>query len=178
MAALPQSNTKRYFVTWGTPLGPHTTTIRATAATTDADALANIHADYVLLAPGLATNVTLDALAVAAINSDVRNPVAGWTQIVGTGGTTLTGQFQARSFSARFRSTLGHKGKILTWGLVVAAQADFELAPASFPASVAAWLASIISRANYYIAIDGTKPVFHPNLLEDYNDHWVKALRP
>jgi hypothetical protein len=122
--------------------------------------------------------VVIDGLEVAELGSNIRNPVPGWTVIAGTNAVNISGQWLARSFSMRGRSTTGRKTKMLLWGFTVAEQPDFELALANQSATVTAFMDQVQARTDMFLAIDGSKPDWRTNLLEDYNDHWEHELRP
>jgi hypothetical protein len=178
LTPLPATNTKRYFIKWTAGGLSHSTQVRVSDDTDNAFAVSFLQNDLAILLPALGTNVVIDGLDVAENGSDIRNPVAGWTVLTGTGGVDVTGQDRARSFSLRGRSATGRKTKALFWGFVVAHQPDFELALADQSAAQSDFQAQVQARNNQWLAIDGTKPNFGTNYLEDYNDHWEKELRP
>lgn len=178
LSPLPASNTKRYFIRWTAGGLVHFTQCRVSDDTDNAFAVSFLQNDLLILVPVLGDNVVIDGLEVALNGSDIRNVVSGWTVISGTGGVDLTGQERARSFSMRGRSSSGRKMKALLWGFIIARQPDFELALADQAAAISSFTSQVQARTNQWLAIDGTKPVMETNLLEDYNDHWEKELRP
>jgi hypothetical protein len=174
---LPPSNTKRYWVVTQGPQTEHRTQVRVDASVTDSAALIALNADWTILAGVTSANYSITGLEVAQAGSDVRNPVPGWTPIVGTG-PNIGGQQFARSFSIRGRSSDGRKMKMLLWGLTAGTQADFQLAASDMPAALTNFLASVNTRAGYYLTISGLKPVYQIDMLESYNDHWADEFRP
>ncbi len=173
---LPANNTKRFWVIY--LYGPHTHRVqcRTTNDFPDASALANLQFDLNLIKPVMNSEWSAIGLEVAVQGSDVRNPVAGWTTISGTGGATTEPQHFVRAVSIRGRSTSGRKVKYLYFGSNFAEAPDFEIDPTL--TGFATMIASMEGRASMYLAIDGSKPVLRTNLLEDYNDHWQKQIRP
>lgn len=175
---LPASNTRRYFLLWTVGATSHHTQIRVADTVDNANAVLAFQNDFGILIPDLGTNVVLDGLEVAEKGSDIRNPVPGWTVLTGTGPIAINGQGLARSFSLRGRSLTGRKTKMLLWGFHIGAQADFELALANQTTTQQAFQAQVQARTDMFLAIDGTKPDWRTNYLEDYNDHWEHELRP
>lgn len=173
---LPPSNTKRFWVVY--TYGPHLhkMQVRTTNDFPDASALANLQFDLNLIASEMRNEWAAVGLEVAAAGSDVRNPVAGWTTISGTGGITTQAQHFIRTVSIRGRSASGRKVKYLLFGSTLGETDDFEITPGV--GGFSTLIASMESRASMYLAIDGSKPVLRSNLLEDYNDHWEKVVRP
>jgi hypothetical protein len=178
LAPLPASNTKRYFFRTVCGAFAHFTQVRVQDSVDNAAALAAFQNDLLALRPAFGSNVVIDELLVAEHGSDIRNPVAGWTLITGTGGVAISGQNFSRSFSLRGRSATGRKVKLLMWGFINDPQPDFQLAVADQLPSQITFQATVQTRASYYLAIDGSKPDWRTDYLEDYNDHWEKELRP
>jgi len=174
---LPASNTKRYWLIVTGPSSQHRIQVRVADSVSDAAAVAGIRSDFAQLGTALAGNYTLDGLEVAVKGSDIRNPVSGFAQVIGPG-LAISGQDLARTFSIRARSTTGRKVKWLLWGITVAEQPDFQLGAADLGPGLSGLLGAMIARSDMYLAIDGTKPIFKPDMLEDYNDHWEKEMRP
>jgi len=174
---LPPSNTKRYWVVTQGPQTEHRTQVRVDASVTDSAALIALNADWTILMAETSVNYNIVGLEVAQAGSDVRNPVPGWAPLVGAA-AGIGGQQFARSFSIRGRSADGRKMKMLIWGLSSATQPDFQLAPGAMASALTNFLASVNTRAGYYLSISGLKPVYKIDMLESYNDHWVDELRP
>jgi len=97
--------------------------------------------------------------------------------IPGSAGIDVVGQDVARSFSIRGRSSTGRKTRNLLWGLTLGHQPDFEYTPPS-ESDLALFIAQVQGHVHSWLAIDGSKPIFAGNLLEDYNDHYEHELRP
>lgn len=173
---LPAENTKRYFLVVQNASFMHTIQVRVADTVGDAAAVAAFQFDMNLILGDISNNTSFVGLLVAQNGSNVRNPVAGWTTLSGTVAAPTGGQDLARAFSIRGRSSTGRKVKYLFWGLTVGEQPDFEWNPTL--TGFATLIAQMEARASYYLAIDGSKPTFRTNMLEDYNDHWVRELRP
>jgi len=176
ISPLPADNTKRYFLVVQNGAFTHSIQVRVADTVGDSAAVSSLQFDMNLILADLSTNTSFVGLLVAEKGSNVRNPVAGWTTLTGTSAAPTGGQDLARAFSIRGRSTTGRKVKYLFWGLTVGEQPDFEWDPTL--TGFATLINQMGVRASYYLAIDGSKPIFRTNMLEDYNDHWVKELRP
>lgn len=177
LTPLPANNTKRYFVVVTGPTFTHRIMVRVDNTIDNAAAVANLQADFSVLAPEIGNNYAFTGLEVAEEGSDIRNTVPGWTTITGGAVIGVAGQDIARSFSIRGRSPTGRKTKNLLWGLTAGHQADFELSPTP-ESDLALFIGQVQAHAHMWLAIDGSKPVYAGNLLEDYNDHYEQELRP
>ncbi len=175
---LDASNTKRYFVLWTIGGTKHHTQVRVIDAIDNATAVLAFQNDFSILLPDLGDNVFIDGLEVAENGSDIRNAVSGWTTLQGTSGLDCLGQFQARTFSLRGRSSSGRKVKMLLWGFVIGRQDDFQLNLSDQTTGQSDFMTQVQARFNAYLTIDGSPAVWRTDYLEDYNDHWEKELRP
>jgi len=175
---LPEENTRRMFVNWSVGGTHHSTQIRVSNGPTAAAIMADLHGMFALLPDFMGNNVSIDSLDEAAEGSNVRNPVPGWTPIVGLAtNDPVTGQHLARTFSYRGRSSSGRKTKGLLWGLVLPESGDFRFVPAA-ESDLRSFMDALNSFTFEFLAIDHTKPIYKNDLLEDYNDHWEQELRP
>lgn len=174
---LPANNTKRYFLVVTGPTFTHRMQVRVDSTQDNATAIANFQADMAVLAPVMGDNFSITGLEVAEQGSDIRNVVPGWTVVQGSSGTNPAGQDLTRTFSMRGRSTTGRKVKVLLWGLALPHNDDFEYTPPS-ESDIAAFIGQVQGHVHSWLAIDGSDPVWAGNLLEDYNDHYEKELRP
>jgi len=175
---LPEDNTRRMFLNWEVGALSHSTMIRVADGPTAEAIRDDLHGMFVFLIDFMASNCHIVGLDEAVSGSNVRNPVPGWTVIDGLGtNDTVTGQRLARSFSYRGRSATGRKTKGLLWGLVLPEQADFQYTP-TVGSDLVTFMNALNSFTFEFLAIDGSKPVYKSDLLEDYNDHWEVELRP
>lgn len=178
LTPLPEDNTRRMFVNWTVGSMSHSTQIRVADGPTAAAIMADLHGMFALLIDYMGNNVSIDSLDEAVSGSNVRNPVPGWTPIEGLGtNDPITGQRLARTFSYRGRSATGRKTKGLLWGLVLPEQADFQFT-VDPETDLRSFMDALNSFTFEFLAIDGSKPVYKADLLEDYNDHWETDLRP
>lgn len=175
---LPASNTKRYFMVYTVGSFTHRIQVRANVVTTDADAVANLRADFAGLITILAPNCSFTGMEVALKGSNVRNAVAGFTPFTGTAGTAAAGQMLTRTLAMRGRSPGGRKVKMLIFGIMTPGpQPNFYYNPGAGEV-LRTFITSVQSRANYYWAIDEQLAVWKPDLMDDYNDHYEVRLRP
>lgn len=176
LTPLPADNTKRMFliVLHGTHL--HSTQIRVLDTVPESTLVTNVAFDFNLLKSQMYNDASIVGVEFAQKGSNVRNPAPGWATIFGTGPATPNAQHYARSFSMRGRSANGRKVKMLLWGIDAGEQPDWELNPGV--GDFTTFVSSVQTRASMYLSIDELKPVWYSNLLEDYNDHWVKEDRP
>lgn len=177
LPALPESNTKRYFLVYTCPPFTHRLQIRCLETATDAAAIARVEGDFgTLINDQFGSNVTFDGLEVAAKGSDIRNPVAGFTPFVGGAGTPTIGEDVARTFSVRGRSPTGRKTKLLLFGMQGAEEGDFLLTPGG-GSDLLGFIAVLNGGTAFYKTIDESSAVWKPNLTLDYNDHYIAQLR-
>lgn len=176
LTPLPEDTTKRYWVIYTYGPYTHKFQIRASNTLSDSTALSDLQFDFNILKTSMAGNVDFIALEVAAAGSNVRNPVPGWSTITGTTAADTDPQHYVRSFSIRGRSTTGRKTKNLLFGVQLVEQADFEASPPV--GGLSTFITQMQARTTLFLAIDGSKPSYRTNVLEDYNDHWQKEARP
>jgi len=177
LAPLPASNTKRYFIGLADANAQHHIQVRCADTVSDSQALIDIGYAVGLLLPVTFNDYTFNELLVAEHGSDIRNPVAGWTPEVGTNGFSQTDQQFPLAITARGRSHTGRKCKFALWGQLFTQQPDWMYVPVLL-GDHAAFMNIVITSPSYFLAIDGTKPVWRSDFTVDFNDHWVQEARP
>lgn len=175
---LPADNTKRYFLVYAVGGFEHRWQVRVADSINDASAVSNLTTVANLLKPELHSDFVFTGLEVALKGSNIRNPVGTWLPITGTGGTAATGQLRTATHSMRGRSQSGRKIKILLFGVARTQEPDFELTPAP-GTGLGDFIQGVLNTSStFFLTIDGTNAVWKPNVLQDYNDHFEKEVRP
>jgi hypothetical protein len=177
LTPLPPSNTKRYFLGLASAEAQHHVQVRCADTVSDSQAVIDLGFSVGLLLPVTFNDYTWNELLVAEHGSDIRNPVAGWTPLVGTQGFSQTDREFPLAITARGRSSTGRKAKFSLWGQFFTQQNDWMYTPALLGAH-ASFMAIVVTTPSYFLAIDGSKPVWREDFTYDYNDHWVQAARP
>jgi len=176
MAPLPEDNTKRYWLAYHCKGETHHAQMRTVDDYADSDAISTLTALAVALQPMWANDCGADGVLVAEAGSNVRNPVAGFTPVVGThGGTTadINLPFET-TWTGRARSGRRWEMGIFclqytltsTWPVTSLTGTGLDTVRALF-----------VAAADHYLAIDHAKPVFNNWVNFSYNDHWIKAAR-
>lgn len=174
---LPSYNTKRYFLGLADAQAQHHIQVRCADTVSDSQAVIDLGFSVDLLLPVTFNDYTWNELLVAEHGSDIRNPVPGWTPLVGTNGFSQSDQQAPLAITARGRSSTGRKCKFALWGQQFTQQADWMYIPVLLGAH-AQFMQIVITTPSYFLAIDGTKPVWKTDFTVDFNDHWVQAARP
>jgi len=174
---LPASNTKRYFIGVIADTIQHHIQIRVADTVANADAVTNLGNVVSLLVPAAHDSTTFNELLVAEKNSDIRNPVAGWTTQTGTILVNQPDADRPLTLCARGRASTGRKTKLFLWGINFARTADWMFIPGA-GTTLATFLTSLNTAASYFLAIDGNKPVWKSDFTIDFNDHYEKRARP
>ena len=178
LTPLPSNTTRRYFLQYQAGGLEHTFQVRSTETISDAEAIGAFQTQLAILKPRLYSDVAFYGIERADLGSDIRNPLTGWTVVPGTNAFATPDNEKAYTISFRGRSATGRKVKNLLFGCSVARQPDWEVTP-DVTDEFHTFIANALNgSARLYMAIDGSKPVWKPNLLLDYNDHWEKELRP
>jgi hypothetical protein len=117
------------------------------------------------------------SLSVAEHGSDIRNPVAGWTPLVGTSTNPQSDLDEPLTLCARGRSNDGRKSRLFLWGMVFARTVTWLLTPGS-GTDFATFLSRLNSDSTFYLSISGLLPVWRDDFTINYNDHAIKVERP
>lgn len=177
LAPLPSYNTKRYFVGLQDANAQHHIQVRCTDSVSDASALTDLAYTFGLIQDVTYDDYTFNELLVAENGSDIRNPVTGWTPMVGTAAFSQSDVNFPLAITARGRASTGRKVKLSLWGQFFTIPTNWEYVPVAL-GSHAAFIAILQTSPSYFLAIDGTKPVWKDDFTVDYNDHWVQKARP
>lgn len=154
----------------------HSMQSRSTPSFSDAVAVSHMQAVAAALQPAAGSDVTFLGVEVAAQGSNVRNPIAGFTPVTGTGGTRATFS-NALSICIAGRATSGRKTKAFFYGSAgVGIPASYEENPLTTPA-LQGWQGLLNSQSDFWLAIDGVKPVWYFRATFTWNDHWVRVGR-
>jgi len=174
---LPASNTKRYFVGLRDANAEHHIQVRCASTVSDASAVSDLGFTFGLLAPVTFNDYTFHELLVADLGSDIRNPVAGWTPILGSNGFGQADREYPLAITARGRSSTGRKARLSLWGQFFTSPTNWVYVPVPL-GDHQAFINVLQTSPTYFLAIDGSKPVWRGDFTVDYNDHWVQAARP
>lgn len=177
LTPLPASNTQRYFIGMQGAGHQHHIQVRCTDAITPAQAAIDLGFVATTLQPGLHQDYTFNELLHAASGSDIRNPVPSWEVISGTITTNQPVPDHPLSLCARGRSPSGRKCRAFLWGMNFARTDDWILSPDAGSA-LEGFLAILVATPSYFLAIDGSKPVWELDYTIGFNDHWIDVDRP
>jgi hypothetical protein len=173
---LPETNTKRYWLSYHVKSSVHHCQMRVSDDFTDTDAIDALTALAVAIQPLWHSDAGADGVLVADNGSNVRNPVSGFTPVVGTlGGTTsdINIPFET-TWSGRARS--GRKWDLGIFGLNYTLTTSWRITALS-GTGLDTIRAIFVDTANAFLTIAGDKPIFNNWANFSYNDHWVKAER-
>jgi len=144
---------------------------------TDATANGHFVSLFAAIGASLGDNVTWVDLQVADNGSNVFNSTGTWTPVTGSGGPVEeVDQPRAMCFPGRANS--GRKTKVFVYGL----DSDFPT-PDSYAenplvtATFQGFQGLLNSQSDFWLAIDGVKPVWYFRLTMKANDRWVDARR-
>lgn len=176
MAALPESNTKRYWLVY--TVGPHEHRIlmRVADSIEDEDAVGEAESAWNLLVPTLSTDTILVGLEVAERGSNVRNPVSIEDPIPGTLGGALAEIQRPREWTIKSRSRDGRRGGVGIFGVNQNTPTTWELAPITED-DLAAFRLRLNVTTGMWLSISGLKPLWYDRVTVGYNDHWVDVMR-
>jgi hypothetical protein len=117
-------------------------------------------------------------VAVALEGSDVLNPVAGLTPVTGTG-SAITDPALPRSLGFAGRASSGRKVKCFLYGFSftdVGLIDTWEQEPITI-SELQGFQGLLNSQSDFWLAIDGLKPVWYDRFTMTFNDHYVDAAR-
>lgn len=177
LSPLPASNTKRYFLGLKDDLAQHHIQIRCADTVSDSQAIIDIGYVATLLQPVTYADYSFNELLVSENGSDIRNPVSGWVVHPGTWATAQDDTEMPLAITGRGRSHTGRKSKFSLWGQVFTRAEDWTYTP-GFESAHEAFMTIVQTSPSYFLAIDGSKPVWRGDFTVDYNDHWVQEQRP
>lgn len=174
---LPETNTKRYRLRYSVRGQQHSMQSRTSDAQSDANAVAYFNTCVIALQPILGSNVAFYGVEVADKGSNVFNPVGGFTAATGTADpTTVILSPYAWCFPGRTNG--GRKSKVFVYGFAgnYGLPATYEEDPIS-SAPLQGFQGLLNSQSDFWLGIDGLKPVWYFRLTVKANDHFVDGLR-
>jgi hypothetical protein len=155
----------------------HHIQIRTSDAFTNANAVADFSAQFAVLLPQMYNDCGYNELLVAEHGSDIRNPVPGWTIMVGTQPGAQPDTEEPLTLGARGRSPDGRKVRLFLWGQLFTRTSNWLFTPGA--GTVYKTFLDILNAApNTFLTISGVRAVWKPNYTIQYNDHAVKRERP
>jgi hypothetical protein len=177
LSPLPEDNTKRYKLIYTCEEDEHSLTSRCSSSQTDGQAVINFSDCFAALASVLGANTTWVNLMVALSGSSVFNAVAGWSPLVGTGGA-VSELDQPRAVCFPGRTAGGRKSKAFLFGVSSAyitpdTYAENPLVDARFQG----FQGLLNSQSDFWLGIDGLKPVWYFRATIKGNDHWIDGRR-
>jgi len=176
LSPLPESNTKRYFLVYTADTVEHRAQIRVANTVSDAAAVLELAGLITDIQALLYVSTHFNSLEVADEGSDIRNPVSGWTAITGSGDADEPDINRPLSHSFVGRSPTGRKVRLFLFGTQFGTPTEWRVTPGGGSAITTA-IARLNSTASFYLAIDGSKPIWYPYVNVKYNDHYVDAQR-
>ena len=176
MAPLPEENTKRYWGLYTAAGDPHQVLMRVANTVTDAEAVAEMEDFFMQLQPDLGTDVVFVGMEVAALGSNVRNPVAISGPITGTGGGTIAGVQQPRSWTIKGRSVDGRRTGVTIFGVFANTPSNWKQEPIT-TAGLSDARDVLAAPGNFWLSISGLKPTWYDRVTVTYNDHWIDEER-
>ena len=177
LTPLPANNTKRYFLGNIASSKQHHIQIRTSDTASDSAMVTVLTDAFSNLLPVMFNDCSFNELLVAEHGSDIRNPVSGWSTLVGTAGVPQPDQDIPLSLCARGRSPTGRKVRLFLWGMFFTRDTDWVLQP-SEGSEFGIFIAFLNAASNVYLAIDGTQPIWRGDYTIQFNDHWVQDARP
>jgi hypothetical protein len=174
---LPASNTKRYFLTQVADTYQHTMMVRVGPAVTDAAAITELAALCAIFVPIAFVSTAWTALSVAQAGSDVRNPVPGWTTIVGTSAGNQPDLTRPYAWQYKGRSADGRKCKLFVYGLSPTVPDTYEMDPILAGSALKSAQVRLNSQPGFYLSISGQQPAWYDRLTVAPNDHWIGVAR-
>jgi hypothetical protein len=177
LTPLPEDNTKRYKMVYTVEEDTHSLTARAADSMSDSTANSHFVALFAAIGASLGSNCTWVDLQVAAKNSNVFNSTGTWTPSAGTGGP-VSEVDQPRALCFPGRSNTGRKVKAFVYGVTsgFTTPDSYEEDPL-VTATFQGFQGLLDSQSDFWLAIDGSKPVWYFRLTVKTNDHWVKGRR-
>ena len=176
LTPLPASNTKRYFISYLADTQRHAFQVRVADTVSDGAAITELQGFVTDILPQAYTGTVYDQLEVAENGSDIRNIVAGWTSQTGTLGSSEPDNIRPYTYGFAGRSPSGRKVKGFLFGLSYNQPDTWRFVPGG-GSDVETLIARLNATADFYLTIDGTKPVWYNYVNIAVNDHWVKVAR-
>jgi len=175
MAALPPSNTVRYFLDYTVNGIEHTIQMRVGAGATDGGASSSFSAFLATLSPNFYL-INVIGMRKANLGSDVTNPVT-YTGTTSFGSGTASDNLARAAFlSFVGRSTDGRRVRIFVYGTKITAEGDYRV-DVSEAAEVDSAVFLLNSATGVFLTISGLQPVWKAYANEGVNAYWQRRSR-
>ncbi len=177
LTPLPASNTKRYRMLYTVGSNLHSITSRCSDAQTDAAAANYFNIVVVAIKAWAGSNVNYVGVEVALSGSDVFNPISGFTPDAGTA-TAVSAVDGPRALGFAGRTSTGRKSKCFLYGAGsgYVFVASYEEEPIT-TVQLQGFQGLLNSQADFWLAIDGVKPIWYDRLTQKTNDHYIDQAR-
>jgi len=177
VAALPPSNTERWFYDYTVLGNQHSLMMRSASPISPGEAAEAIDL-FLLQIDSELTTITTVGLRVALEGSNITNPASptGLAATYGSGsGSDINAPLQV-TFTGR--SADGHKARVGIFGWNAQTDTSWRMTPAEV-AAVGDEVTNLnsLSAAGLFCSISGEGALWHPYANIGYNDHWVKEAR-
>jgi len=175
MAALPQSNTERWWLVYSNNSTEHRCGIRTASGITNVQA-SNVFSTLLSNLTTIMLATTVLGLERALIGSNVRVPFAYTGSPSGATGTQVDTDRRARFISFTGRSTDGRKSKLFVFGIQDIPEGDYRV-DTSESAAVASEVSHLNAASGVFLSISGQQPVWHAYANIGFHDHWIAEYR-
>lgn len=177
VAALPPTNTERWFYDYTVEGDQHSLMMRSADAITPAEAATAIDLFLIQIDSELVTLTTV-GLRVALVGSNITNPAdpTGLAGTYGSGsGVVINAPLQVTFVG---RSADGHKARVGIFGWNGQTDDSWRMTSAEV-AAVAAEVTNLnsLSTGGLFVSISGAGALWRPYANIGYNDHWIKKAR-
>jgi hypothetical protein len=152
-------------------------TARCSSGQIDSQAITYFNACFAALQSSLGTNTTWAGVQVALQGSDVFNPIAGWTPVSGSGAIVQPVD-TPRALSFVGRTSNGRKSRVFVFGVTSSfvTPPTYEQDPLT-TAGFQGFQGLLNSQNDFWLGIDGVKPVWYFRVNVKTNDHYVDLKR-
>lgn len=177
MAALPASNTARFWLDYSDGVNEHSMLFRISPTVTLVTIKSQVDAFLDQLGAILYT-ITILGCRVAVVGSNVTNPTP-WTGNTTYGTLAMPPEFAPQELRFIGRSTDGRQVSVSAYGFDGAIPATYRITSASNPVIEAAILAlSNASALGVGLTISGELPIWKSYASFNFNSYWEKEARP
>jgi len=177
MAALPPSNTARFWLDYSDGVNEHSITFRIAPTATLLTIKSQVDNFLLELEPGLHV-ITILGCRVAVAGSNVTNPTA-WTGAATYGTGAMAAEDAPREVRFIGRSTDGREVSISVYGTSFSVPATFRITSAANATIADAILAlANASALGVGLTISGEVPVWKAYASYNYNSYWEREARP
>lgn len=174
LPALPEDNTKRYFLDYSHAGVNHTLVVRTNNSVSDAAVISQIDAFLTDMAPMLQT-IDVVGLRVAVQGSNVTNPIS-WTGSPTFGAAAALAVSRPNFLSFTGRGTDGRKVRITVFGRNQSPTDNYRVTNAE-NAAVGDALAQLAFVTGIFTTISGSQPVWNQYANAGSNAYWQREVR-